>query len=92
MIAMWGYPLWLFLGLWIVLDAPARDRPRAPARASSALWAVVFAVFAVAFVVNYEVLPRYRPPLPRGALSRATARPTNWRAASAPRPAGRSPM
>ena len=27
-IAMWGYPLWLFLGLWIVLMPARRSRPR----------------------------------------------------------------
>ena len=25
-VAMWGYPLWLFLGLWIVLDRAPRAR------------------------------------------------------------------
>ena len=29
-IAMWGYPLWLFLGLWIVLDARNAIEPVAP--------------------------------------------------------------
>ena len=28
-IAMWGYPLWLFLGVWIVLFAPCGDHARA---------------------------------------------------------------
>ena len=79
-IAMWGYPLWLFLGLWIVLYAPRRDRAARAWRASWRLWAAVFAVFAIAFVANYAVLPRYRPPLPRGASIPATGWPTNWRA------------
>jgi 4-amino-4-deoxy-L-arabinose transferase-like glycosyltransferase len=62
-IAMWGYPLWLFIGLWIVLTVrPVFDRGRI-ARVTAA-WAAVFAVFAVVFLVNYSVLPlkdhRYR--------------------------------
>jgi 4-amino-4-deoxy-L-arabinose transferase-like glycosyltransferase len=61
--AMWGYPLWLYLGLWIVLRLrKLLDRARL-ARVVAA-WAVVFAVFAIVFVVNYSVLPlidhRYR--------------------------------
>jgi hypothetical protein len=63
MIAMWGYPLWLFLGLWIVLHGK-RAIEDARLRRIAALWAAVFAVFAGAFIVNYGVLPgfdhRYR--------------------------------
>jgi 4-amino-4-deoxy-L-arabinose transferase-like glycosyltransferase len=61
-IAMWGYPLWLFLGLWLVLQAGAP----APARLTriATVWAGVFVVFALAFTVNYSLLPaldhRYR--------------------------------
>ncbi|HYS49073.1 MAG TPA: glycosyltransferase family 39 protein [Xanthobacteraceae bacterium] len=63
LVAMWGYPLWLFLGLWIVMTArTAIDRVRL-ARIVT-LWAIVFAGFALAFIVNYTVLPhidhRYR--------------------------------
>lgn len=63
LVAMWGYPLWLFLGLWIVLAAhTAIEGPRL-ARAV-VVWATVFAGLAAAFVVNYTVLPhidhRYR--------------------------------
>jgi 4-amino-4-deoxy-L-arabinose transferase-like glycosyltransferase len=56
-IAMWGYPLWLFLGLWIVLQAPKLDHVRL-ARAAT-IWAVVFFGFAVAFFASYAVLPIY---------------------------------
>lgn len=57
-IAMWGYPLWLFLGLWIVLIAQRVLRTeRLPKLA--AIWAVVAAGFVVAFVANYAVLPRF---------------------------------
>jgi hypothetical protein len=56
-IAMWGYPLWLFLGLWIVMTAGKRARERfAPVAAA---WAVVFLGFAGAFAASYAVLPRY---------------------------------
>jgi 4-amino-4-deoxy-L-arabinose transferase-like glycosyltransferase len=62
-IAMWGYPLWLFLGLWMVLHAPRVVEPARLARIG-ALWAAVFVLFAVVFAVSYSVLPaidhRYR--------------------------------
>jgi 4-amino-4-deoxy-L-arabinose transferase-like glycosyltransferase len=62
-VAMWGYPLWLFIGLWLVLTArTVLDRVRL-ARLIGA-WGIVFAVFIVIFIVNYTVLPfvdhRYR--------------------------------
>jgi len=62
-VTMWGYPLWLFLGLWIVVFAPgALDRARL-AR-SCALWAAVFTILALGFIADYTVLPaldhRYR--------------------------------
>jgi hypothetical protein len=56
--AMWGFPLWLFLGLWIVVFAlAALDRMRL--LCIGALWAAVFAVFVVAFAADYLVLPRF---------------------------------
>jgi hypothetical protein len=62
-VAMWGYPLWLFLGLWIVLTArSAIDRARLTRIVTA--WGAVFAAFAIVFIVNYSVLPlidhRYR--------------------------------
>jgi hypothetical protein len=62
-VAMWGYPLWLYLGLWIVLTArSAIDRVRLTRIVAA--WGAVFAVFAIVFIVNYSVLPffdhRYR--------------------------------
>ena len=56
---MWGYPLFLFLGLWLVLNVPqkieamrltARDWPH---------WAAVFGCLAIAFIANYAMLPNY---------------------------------
>jgi hypothetical protein len=63
LVAMWGYPLWLFLGLWIVMTAGAAIDRRRLARIAG-LWAIVFAGLAGAFIVDYTVLPpidlRYR--------------------------------
>ena len=56
-IAMWGYPLWQFLGLWIVLMAPAMLRERF-ARVVT-VWAIVFFGFAAAFFVSYAVMPQF---------------------------------
>ncbi len=62
-IAMWGYPLWLFLGLWIVIEAPRALDPARLARVATT-WCLVFATFSLAFIVNYSILPaidhRYR--------------------------------
>ncbi|MFZ3311514.1 MAG: glycosyltransferase family 39 protein [Xanthobacteraceae bacterium] len=62
-VAMWGYPLWMFVGLWIVMVArSALDADRI--ERLTAAWGAVFAVYALAFAINYSVLPsidhRYR--------------------------------
>jgi 4-amino-4-deoxy-L-arabinose transferase-like glycosyltransferase len=62
-IAMWGYPLWLYVGLWLVLIARTLlDRNRLTRLVAA--WAVVFVIFVIVFAVNYTVLPlldhRYR--------------------------------
>jgi uncharacterized protein YjeT (DUF2065 family) len=57
LIAMWGYPLWLFLGLWIVLGGAAIDGGRLKRMVT--IWTVAFVGFVLAFIVNYAVLPRY---------------------------------
>src|SRR5207237_657207 len=44
-IAMWGYPLWLFLGLWIVLHPRTAIEPARLGRIAAA-WAGLFAPFA----------------------------------------------
>lgn len=56
-IAMWGYPLWLFLGVWIVLAAPAIDALRMTRIVT--LWAIIFFGFAAAFLVTYTIKPQY---------------------------------
>jgi hypothetical protein len=58
LITMWGYPLWLFLGLWIVMIAPtALDRVRAVRIAC--VWGVVATIYALVFVVQYALLPHF---------------------------------
>jgi Dolichyl-phosphate-mannose-protein mannosyltransferase len=56
--AMWGFPLWTFLGLWLVVSAPAAlDRARL--RRIGALWAAVFVILVGAFCADYLVLPHF---------------------------------
>lgn len=57
-VAMWGYPLWLFLGTWLVLIARRTLDATRLARIL-ATWAVVFVCLGAAFYVNYDVLPRF---------------------------------
>ncbi|MFL6797594.1 MAG: glycosyltransferase family 39 protein [Xanthobacteraceae bacterium] len=57
-IAMWGYPLWLFLGVWIVLQARVPLEPVRLGRVVAA-WGVVLMLFAAVFAVNYTVLPAF---------------------------------
>jgi len=57
-VAMWGYPLWLFLGLWLVLTARRAFAEQWFARVV-AIWAVVFTGLALGFIVNYDLLPRF---------------------------------
>ena len=57
-VAMWGYPLWLFVGVWVVLVARrALDEPRLLRVAMT--WTVVFSCLAFAFIANYAILPNY---------------------------------
>jgi Dolichyl-phosphate-mannose-protein mannosyltransferase len=57
-VPMWGCPLWLFLGLWLVLVA---RRSLDDMRLSRVLitWAAIFAGIALGFFGNYAVLPYY---------------------------------
>ncbi len=77
-VAMWGYPLWLFLGLWIVLTARRAFDAKRLARVL-ATWATVFTGLSAAFIANYAVLPhfdhRYRAVFfPGGELGREIAK------------------
>jgi hypothetical protein len=58
-VALWGYPLWLFLGLWIVLNA--RPLERVTLWRIGFLWGVVFISTAAAFVIDYGISQRFRP-------------------------------
>ncbi len=88
-VAMWGYPLWLFVGVWLVIVAQ-RALPAILPRILTS-WSLVFSALALAFVVNYTVLPRfdqrYRAAFfPGGSLGReigqrfeaATGRPLEY--------------
>jgi 4-amino-4-deoxy-L-arabinose transferase-like glycosyltransferase len=61
--AMWGYPLWPYLGLWLVMVARTTLNTERMTRIVAA-WGAVFVVLAIVFLVNYSVLPyldhRYR--------------------------------
>ncbi len=57
-VAMWGYPIWLFLGLWIVLIAK-RVLDQIRLGRVFTIWGVVFSCLALAFIANYAVLPNY---------------------------------
>ena len=57
-VAMWGYPLWLFLGVWIVMVARVALDEMRLTRVLFA-WAAVFGSLALAFLVNYAILPNY---------------------------------
>jgi hypothetical protein len=60
LVAMWGYPLWLFLGLWIVVTVGAAIDRRRLARIA-AIWAIVFVGLGTAFTADYTVLPKINP-------------------------------
>ena len=66
-IAMWGYPLWMFLGLWAVL-VPGRALDRLRFVKVATTWAIVFAIFAAVFIASDHA--NLRRPLSRGVLSR----------------------
>jgi hypothetical protein len=55
---MWGYPLFLFVGLWLVLTARRALDDKRLAKIG-VIWAIVFTCLAAAFIVNYGVLPHY---------------------------------
>jgi 4-amino-4-deoxy-L-arabinose transferase-like glycosyltransferase len=57
-VAMWGYPLWLFVGLWIVMHALPLES--ITLRRIVCQWAVISAGFIIAFVVAYDIRPRIR--------------------------------
>ena len=58
-VPLWGYPLWLFLGLWIVLHA--RLLERVTLWRIVFVWGVIFTVTAVSFIYGYGFAQRFRP-------------------------------
>jgi 4-amino-4-deoxy-L-arabinose transferase-like glycosyltransferase len=58
LIAMWGYPLWLFLGPWIVVSVSGRIDRTAMARMAG-VWVAVTACYVISFAVQYAVLPHF---------------------------------
>jgi hypothetical protein len=58
LISMWGYPLWLYLGLWIVMMAPLAYEQFRVVRVVG-VWGVVTMVYVFAFIAQYAVLPRF---------------------------------
>lgn len=58
LLAMWGFPLCIFFGLWIVMVAKAAiDRPRLSLIAIG--WAIVTAIYVTVFVVQQTLIPRF---------------------------------
>jgi 4-amino-4-deoxy-L-arabinose transferase-like glycosyltransferase len=58
-VSLWGYPLWLFLGLWTVLSA--RLLERVTLWRIVFLWGVIFIGTAITFVIDYGVSQRFIP-------------------------------
>jgi 4-amino-4-deoxy-L-arabinose transferase-like glycosyltransferase len=57
-IAMWGYPIWLYLGVFLVIVAHrALDEKRLGHIVGH--WAVVFVGLTLAFIADYAVMPQY---------------------------------
>jgi len=58
LLAMWGYPLCIFIGLWIVMIArTAIDHSRLSLIAAG--WGIVTGIYAISFIVQYTVLPHF---------------------------------
>jgi 4-amino-4-deoxy-L-arabinose transferase-like glycosyltransferase len=58
LITMWGYPFWLFLGLWLVIESGAALEP-VRLRRIALTWGAVTGLYAVAFIAQYGLLPFY---------------------------------
>jgi 4-amino-4-deoxy-L-arabinose transferase-like glycosyltransferase len=56
-VTMWGYPLWLFLGLWIVMNA--RTLEKVTLSRIALLWGVVFLLSVGAFIAHHTVQARW---------------------------------
>jgi Dolichyl-phosphate-mannose-protein mannosyltransferase len=58
LVTMWGYPLWLYLGPWIVMSVSSRVDRRCLTRIIG-IWGTVTATYALTFIAQYAVLPLY---------------------------------
>ncbi len=58
LLAMWGFPLAIFIGLWLVMLAKV-DIDRTRLSATVAVWAIVTALTVTVFVVHQAVLPHF---------------------------------
>jgi 4-amino-4-deoxy-L-arabinose transferase-like glycosyltransferase len=56
-VTMWGTPLWLFLGLWIVMNARALDK--LTLGRIVVLWGVVSLLSVAAFIIHHTVQARW---------------------------------
>ena len=59
LISMWGYPLWLFLGLWLMLRIGPITEPKRLVGLGWT-WAAVTAIYLIAFVIFMAIDPRLR--------------------------------
>lgn len=59
LIGMWGYPFWLFLGLWLVLRA-GKISERERFTKLGWVWLIVAACYAIAFTIDMAVIPRLK--------------------------------
>jgi hypothetical protein len=59
-VAMWGYPLWLFLGVSVVLIARRALDDRRLKRVLLT-WLGVFVALVFAFIDNYAIMPQFDP-------------------------------
>lgn len=55
-VSIWGYPLWLFLSLWMVMHG--RLLERVTLWRVTFVWGVVFLCYVAGFVIAYDVRPR----------------------------------
>ena len=58
LVTMWGYPLWLFLGPWIVVWVSSRIDRTSLMRVAG-VWGTVTAIYALTFIAQYAVLPHF---------------------------------
>jgi 4-amino-4-deoxy-L-arabinose transferase-like glycosyltransferase len=58
-VPLWGYPVWLFLGLWIVLNQRALER--VTLWRIVVVWGVIFVCTALGFGLDYGYSQRFLP-------------------------------